>query len=112
MGKHFSFPSGKRIFHEGYVSRFCSGAHLAMLSNPIMGMGEIGNVGRRTGMFRTIAGVGALAEPPISGAIKSATGDFKAVGYHACVPLNSSVVFFVGIHFIIFQELLSSWALI
>ncbi|KIM36456.1 hypothetical protein M413DRAFT_78221 [Hebeloma cylindrosporum] len=62
---------------------FCSGVYVSLLSNPIMEMGEPWDVGRRTGMFMSISAVGALAGPPISGAIKSATGDFKAVGYYA-----------------------------
>jgi MCP family monocarboxylic acid transporter-like MFS transporter 10 len=48
-----------------------------------MEMGEPWDVGRRTGMFMSISAIGALTGPPISGAIKSATGDFKAVGYYA-----------------------------
>ncbi|KDR69289.1 hypothetical protein GALMADRAFT_256119 [Galerina marginata CBS 339.88] len=62
---------------------FCSGAYVSLLSNPIMEMGETGDVGRRTGMFMSILAMGALAGPPISGAIKSATGSFNAVGYYA-----------------------------
>ena len=48
-----------------------------------MGFGEIEDVGRRVGMALTILASGALAGPPISGAINSATGGFKAVGYFA-----------------------------
>jgi len=55
-------------------------------------MGEIGDVGRRTGMFRTIVGLGALVGPPVSGAIKSSTGDFRAVGYYAGGPLKFNVL--------------------
>lgn len=48
-----------------------------------MDMGGVGDVGRRTGMCMTILAFGALAGPPISGAINTATGGFKAVGYYA-----------------------------
>lgn len=48
-----------------------------------MEMGEVGDVGRRTGMFMSILALGALAGPPISGAINTATGSFKPVGYYA-----------------------------
>jgi MCP family monocarboxylic acid transporter-like MFS transporter 10 len=45
-------------------------------------MGEIEDVGRRIGMSMTILAFGALAGPPISGAIISARG-FEAAGYYA-----------------------------
>lgn len=48
-----------------------------------MEMGETGDVGRRTGMFMSILALGALTGPPISGAINTATGSFKPVGYYA-----------------------------
>jgi len=64
-------------------NRFCSGVYISLLANPIMEIGEPWDVGRRTGMFISISAVGSLTGPPISGAIRSATGDFKAVGYYA-----------------------------
>ena len=63
--------------------RFSSGVYVSLLSNPIMEMGETFDVGRRIGMFLTITAVGALVGPPISGAINTATGNFKAVGFYA-----------------------------
>lgn len=48
-----------------------------------MDMGDTNDVGRRVGMFMSILALGALAGPPISGAINTATGGFKAVGYFA-----------------------------
>ncbi len=48
-----------------------------------MEMGDTSDVGRRTGMFMSILAIGALAGPPISGAISTATGNFKSVGYYA-----------------------------
>ena len=63
--------------------RFGSGVYVSLLSNPIMDMGETGDVGRRTGMFMSILALGALAGPPISGAINTNTGSFKPVGYYA-----------------------------
>jgi hypothetical protein len=48
-----------------------------------MAFGEIEDVGRRVGISLTILASGALAGPPIAGAINSATGGFKAVGYYA-----------------------------
>ena len=48
-----------------------------------MAMGAVGDVGRRTGLFLSFAAFGALAGPPISGAINSATGGFEDVGWYA-----------------------------
>ena len=86
MGEKFSVYSVVGFITHATVhhfNRFCSGVFVSLLANPIMGMGEPWDVGRRTGMFATISAVGGLTGPPISGAISSATGDFKAVGYYA-----------------------------
>lgn len=53
------------------------------MSNPIMNFGGEGDVGRRFGMFMSITAIGALAGPPISGAINGRTGGFEAVGLYA-----------------------------
>lgn len=66
-----------------YFSRFCSGSYVSLLGNPIMDMGETKDVGRRMGMFMSILSIGALAGPPISGAISTAMGGFRDVGYYA-----------------------------
>ncbi|KAJ7224086.1 major facilitator superfamily domain-containing protein [Mycena pura] len=60
-----------------------SGVYVGVLPLPLMELGETADVGRRTGMAFTIAALGALAGPPISGAINAATGGFDAVGYYA-----------------------------
>jgi hypothetical protein len=65
------------------LGRFGSGAFVCLLSVPVIAMGEIQDVGRRVGMSMTILAFGALAGPPISGAINNATGGYKAVGYYA-----------------------------
>ena len=57
-----------------------------MLAAPLISMGETHDVGLRLGMFFTILALGALAGPPISGAINEATDGFKAVGYYAGTP--------------------------
>ncbi len=51
----------------------------------------MGDLGRRLGMAMTIAASGALAGPPISGAIYSATGGFEAVGYYAGASIHPFV---------------------
>lgn len=48
-----------------------------------MSLGVTDDIGRRIGMFMTIFSFGALAGPPISGAINTATGGFESVGFYA-----------------------------
>ena len=70
------------ILHSAF-----SGVFVALVGQPAVQMGDIGDVGRRVGMALTIMSLGALAGPPISGAILDHTGnDFKAVGYYAGEP--------------------------
>ena len=54
-----------------------------MLAAPLIEMGDRYDVGLRLGMYFTILSMGALAGPPISGAIFTASGGYKAVGYYA-----------------------------
>lgn len=73
---------------------FSSGAYISLLSNPMMEMGGTDDVGMRVGMFMTILALGALAGPPISGAIADkAVGGFIAVGIFA----GTSVLVGVGL---------------
>ncbi|KAF8637737.1 hypothetical protein AX17_002612 [Amanita inopinata Kibby_2008] len=65
------------------VYGFSSGSYVSLLSNPLMEMGDTGDVGRRLGMFMSILALGALGGPPISGAVNKATGGFEAVGWYA-----------------------------
>ncbi|KAF9555809.1 MFS general substrate transporter [Agrocybe pediades] len=67
---------------------FCTGAYVALTTNPIIAMGEMHDVGRRTGMFISVLALGSLAGPPISGAINADTGGFKVMGCYAGQPFN------------------------
>ena len=69
------------------VCRIASSAYVSLLAIPSMALGEMSDVGRRVGMTLTMAAAGALAGPPISGAINNATVGFKAVGYYAGKPM-------------------------
>ena len=60
-----------------------SGAPVTLLGAPMMALGESADVGRRTGMYFTLVSLGALAGPPISGAIQHNTGGYAAVGIFA-----------------------------
>ena len=65
------------------IQRISSGSYVSLLANPMMAFGDTKDVGRRLGMFMSILSLGALAGPPISGAINTATGGFEVVGYYA-----------------------------
>ena len=56
-----------------------------------MAMGPTEDVGRRTGMYFTVMALGALAGPPISGAIHDATGSYKPVGIYAGTTVLAGV---------------------
>ncbi|KAH0583380.1 hypothetical protein H2248_009007 [Termitomyces sp. 'cryptogamus'] len=62
---------------------FSSGAYVSLMATPIMSLGVTDDIGRRIGMFMSILSLGALAGPPISGAINTASGGFEVVGYYA-----------------------------
>ncbi|KAI0263412.1 MFS general substrate transporter, partial [Gloeopeniophorella convolvens] len=68
-----------------------SGAYVGLLAVPMMALGESADVGRRTGMYMTILAFGAVAGPPISGAIIDAHG-YKAVGIYAGSVIMVAVV--------------------
>ena len=76
----------------GIIYGFCSGAYVSLLPVPLVMMGDMHDAGRRTGMALTCIALGAIAGPPISGAIADATGGFKAVGYYAGIVLGSPSV--------------------
>ena len=60
-----------------------SGVFVSLLAGPVLAMGTRHNIGMMVGVAMTIMAMGAIAGPPISGAINSATGGFKAVGAYA-----------------------------
>ncbi|PAV23574.1 MFS general substrate transporter [Pyrrhoderma noxium] len=71
---------------------FSSGAYVSLIAAPIVALGDTGDVGRRTGMYFSVMALGALAGPPISGAIAEATGSYKPVGIYAGSTVIVSVV--------------------
>ena len=72
---------------DGDLHSFTSGAYISLLSNPVMELGPTEDLGRRLGMFMSIFALGALGGPPISGAIRTVGGGFKAVGYYAGISV-------------------------
>ncbi|KAJ7490590.1 major facilitator superfamily domain-containing protein [Mycena latifolia] len=73
------------------VYGFSSGAYISSFMLPMYALGEIADVGRRSGMARTLTALGALAGPPISGAINTASGGYSAVGYYAGTVILASI---------------------
>jgi MFS family permease len=65
------------------MSSFGCGAYVALLANPVLEFGDAEDGGRRVGMMFSILSIGAVAGPPISGAISTATGGYEDVGYWA-----------------------------
>ncbi|KAF7336270.1 MFS domain-containing protein [Mycena venus] len=85
-GMTFAWPyarTERSLIAVAAIYGVVSGTYVSIFPFPLFSMGEIGDVGRRTGMAFTIAAAGALAGPPISGAINTATGGFTAVGWYA-----------------------------
>jgi MCP family monocarboxylic acid transporter-like MFS transporter 10 len=60
-----------------------SGTFVSLIQAPAIALGSIHDVGQRAGLFMTVLSVGALAGPPISGAINAATDGFVASGAYA-----------------------------
>ncbi|KAJ7188775.1 major facilitator superfamily domain-containing protein [Mycena filopes] len=71
---------------------FSSGAYVSSFMLPMYHLGDIADFGRRSGMAISLTAIGALAGPPISGAINEATGGFEAVGYYAGSVILASIV--------------------
>ncbi|KAI5985628.1 MFS general substrate transporter [Pisolithus albus] len=71
---------------------FASGTYISLLVAPPMAMGDVSDVGRRVGMFLTIAALGALLGTPISGLINARTGGFKDPGIYAGAIVMVSVL--------------------
>ena len=74
------------------LARISSGVFVAIMAQPVVRMGKITEVGMRTGMAFTVMSFGALAGPPISGAILDHTGDLKNVGYYAGALISIVIV--------------------
>ncbi|KAL4064203.1 major facilitator superfamily domain-containing protein [Scleroderma yunnanense] len=81
------------------------GTYVSLLVAPVFEMGEVGDVGRRTGMFLTVATFGVLTGPPISGAINERTGGFKEVGYYAGGVIVFSVLLLIVVRHLLLGRL-------
>ncbi|EPQ57826.1 MFS general substrate transporter [Gloeophyllum trabeum ATCC 11539] len=84
---------------------FSSGVYVSLLIAPVLALGETGDVGRRVGMTMTIQAFGALAGPPISGAINVATGGYLATGIYAGTVIMLSVVLMGIVRYLVLGKL-------
>ncbi|KAH8825933.1 MFS general substrate transporter [Flagelloscypha sp. PMI_526] len=82
---------------------FTTGVIIPAFMLPVYAMGEIEDIGRRTGMVLSIAALGALAGPPISGAINHSTGNYKLVGVYAGTICLVSVVLLLVTRYIVLK---------
>jgi MCP family monocarboxylic acid transporter-like MFS transporter 10 len=62
---------------------FCSGAYITLLPAPLLAMGDMYDAGKRSGIAWSAIALGAVAGPPISGAIIQTPGGFNTVSYYA-----------------------------
>ena len=81
-GPHLNVPGRDQKFLDVAIN-FTNEVFVSSFLMPIYELGDLADVGRRTGMVLLIAGVGALVGPPISGAINDQSGGFKMVGVYA-----------------------------
>ena len=63
--------------------RIFSGCYVTLFTIPILEMGPLYDYGTRVGFYVSIVSLGALAGPPISGAINERTDGFVLVGVYA-----------------------------
>lgn len=87
-------PSMRKWSSDEVTYSVFIGSYASMLTAPLWTMGSTNTVGLRIGMFFSIIALGALAGPPISGAINAATGGYKAVGYYAGASSRSPAMFY------------------
>ncbi|KAI0345394.1 MFS general substrate transporter [Trametopsis cervina] len=89
----------------GFFYGVSSGVFISLLSAPIVEMGHLSDIGIRLGMFFTVLALGAVAGPPISGAINGATGNYFAVGYYAGSTIFLSVGFLIMTRHLVLHRL-------
>ena len=63
--------------------------HVSLFPVSVVMMGDMHDAGRRTGVAMSVVALGAIAGPPISGAIAQVTDGFKSVGYYAGIVRSS-----------------------
>ncbi|KAG2150666.1 MFS general substrate transporter [Suillus bovinus] len=72
-----------QIIAIAIIYGFSSGGFVTLFAVAAVAMGNMEDAGRRVGMFMSLAAFGAIAGPPISGAISTASGGFVDAGLYA-----------------------------
>ncbi|KAL1947828.1 hypothetical protein VTO73DRAFT_13552 [Trametes versicolor] len=73
-----------------------SGVYVSLLVAPVVRMGGTQDVGVRVGMSMTVIAIGAVAGPPISGAINAATGAYVFTGVCAGTTVMVACCFLIA----------------
>jgi len=71
---------------------FTSSAYVSAFTMPLYNMGVVEDVGRRMGTVMVFAAVGAVAGPPISGAINATAGGTRFVSFYAGSTILSALM--------------------
>ncbi|KAL7283742.1 hypothetical protein ACG7TL_003179 [Trametes sanguinea] len=82
-----------------------SGVYVSLLAAPVVRMGNTHDVGVRVGMSMTVVALGAVAGPPISGAINAATGGYKFTGVYAGTTVMVACCFLLATRYAIMGSL-------
>ncbi|KAJ7647717.1 major facilitator superfamily domain-containing protein [Roridomyces roridus] len=82
-----------------------SGAYVSSFLLPLFHLGDIADVGRRAGMTMSLTALGALAGPPISGAINTRSGGYGAVGIYAGSVVLVSVALMLTTRQLVLKQL-------
>ncbi|KAF7318153.1 hypothetical protein HMN09_00323400 [Mycena chlorophos] len=83
---------------------YASGVYVSSFTLPIYHMGDIADVGRRSGMAMTLTAVGAVAGPPISGAIEAASGGYHAVGIYAGTVVLVAIAMMLYVRYLVLKS--------
>ncbi|KAI9065491.1 MFS general substrate transporter [Trametes sanguinea] len=87
------------------VYGYASGVYVSLLAAPVVRMGKTHDVGVRVGMSMTVVALGAVAGPPISGAINAATGGYKFTGVYAGTTVMVACCFLLATRYALMGSL-------
>ncbi|EKM55101.1 uncharacterized protein PHACADRAFT_93789 [Phanerochaete carnosa HHB-10118-sp] len=82
-----------------------SGVYVGVFGTPLVDIGDMQDFGQRMGFFLTIMAFGALAGPPISGAINTSTGGFNLVGVYAGSTVMAGVALMLAARYCVLRRL-------
>ncbi|KAJ3993903.1 major facilitator superfamily domain-containing protein [Lentinula boryana] len=95
----FAWPfatSGSSLTAIAVLYGFTSGTVISGLVIPVFLLGDVSDIGRRTGMVMSLGALGGLFGAPISGAINRASGGFEDVGCFAGSMLIIAGIFMLA----------------